>query len=164
MSKLTLPKRPKYYPSLTIQYRTGCGSVFVTISVDESGAPVETFINIGKSGGCTQAFAETVGKMTSVGLRCGVGVEEIVSQYSGVQCKGGAWDNGERVNSCPDAVASALKLVAGGLGAKLAMIMSNSVASPGGTLERGEAVELSDEDVQKRVAEQRAEREKVGAG
>ncbi len=164
MSKLSLPKRPKYYPSLTFQYRTGCGSVFVTVSVDESGAPMETFINVGKSGGCTQAFAETVGKMTSVALRCGIGVEEIISQYSGVTCRGGAWDNGERVDSCSDAVAKSLKVVIGSLGAKLASVMAGVVQSESQLGGKLEAPELAAEEVEQRVAAQKAERLRVSAG
>jgi hypothetical protein len=140
---------------MTFQYHTGCGSVFVTITVDGSGNPVEAFINIGKSGGCTQAFAETVGKMTSIGLRCGIGVDEIIAQYSGIQCNGGSWDDGVRVTSCSGAVSLALKEIVSGLGARLAGLMSGSAQQV------AKHPDLTDDEVAEQVAQLRAERDKL---
>ena len=111
MEKLAPPKRPKSYTSTSEKFSTGCGDIFVHISVDEDGNPVELFASMGKAGGCSNAMLEAVGKATSIGLRCGIDPKEFVKQYVGIRCPSPTWDNGEQILSCIDAMGKALKTI-----------------------------------------------------
>lgn len=109
MEKLTLSKRPRTLPATVTRYRTGCGSVYVTVSVDEDGTPLELFANMGKTGGCSMAMLEAVGKSVSVGLRCGVDPKEYIEKLVGIACPSQSWDNGEHIMSCIDAMGRELR-------------------------------------------------------
>ena len=79
VDRLVMPKRPHSYPGETISVKTGCGTIFGTVSVDETGYPIEVF-GRGK-GGCMSVSLEALGKATAVGLRCGVDAQEFIDQY-----------------------------------------------------------------------------------
>ncbi len=117
-SKLLPPPRPQTYPGSTTRYSTACGKVYVTVCVDSFGYPVEVFARMGKVGGCPSAFLEAVSRTISVALRCGIDAAEIASQYIGINCTGGAWDQGTRITSCVTAIGLELKRVMNGLSAK----------------------------------------------
>ena len=102
-------KRPKSYTSVSEEYQSGCGSIFVHVSSDKDGNPVELFANMGKAGGCSMAMIEAVGKSTSIGLRCGISPQVYVKQFVGIRCPSPSWEDGEQHLSCIDAMGKALR-------------------------------------------------------
>ncbi len=120
-------KRPKTLSGSTTSVRTPMGNLFVTVnSADDK--PFELFAQIGKAGSDIIAFTEAIARLISLALRCGVSVEEIVTQLEGI---GGARSVGfgpNRIMSVPDAIGQALR--------SLAQSSSGSnTASNGSTLE-----------------------------
>ncbi|KKK61649.1 hypothetical protein LCGC14_3012200 [marine sediment metagenome] len=95
-SKIVPCKRAKVYDSSSEEFVTGCGSLFVHVSMDPDGNPVELFSSMGKAGGCSPAMLEAVGKATSIGLRCGIDPQAFVKQYIGIRCPSPQWDDGEQ--------------------------------------------------------------------
>lgn len=99
--------RPAKLSGFTQRVRTGCGTMFVTVNLDEEGNPIETFINTGASGGCS-AFGEGIGRLISLGLRSGLPAEAIVDQLTSVKCpsfeRRKARENGLKGKSCPDVI------------------------------------------------------------
>jgi ribonucleoside-diphosphate reductase alpha chain len=101
-------KRPKTLQGHTTSIRTPLGNLFVTVNTVE-GKPFELFAQIGKAGSDVVAFTEGIARLISLALRCGVSVDEIVTQLEGI---GGARSVGfgpNRIMSVPDAIGRALK-------------------------------------------------------
>jgi ribonucleoside-diphosphate reductase alpha chain len=108
--RLALPKdRPDVIPGVTIRQKTGCGSLFVTVNNDHNGKPFEVFCIMGKSGGCAMSMAEAIGRLTSLALRSGIPVEKVIDQLSGVMCHRPVGLGREKILSCADAIAKALR-------------------------------------------------------
>lgn len=107
VQRLALPRRPKSYSGETVAIKTGCGTVFVTVSVDADGYPIETFVH-GK-GGCMAVSLEALGKTASIFLRIGGDAQELVDQYRHMICPSVGWDNGTRISSCAAALGMAIK-------------------------------------------------------
>jgi ribonucleoside-diphosphate reductase alpha chain len=101
--------RPKTLQSATTKISTGYGEIFINITYDDNGDPFETFISTGKSGGLFASNAEAIGKVVSVALRSGVPPEEVIDVLENIRAPKRAWDEGEQIESIPDAVATALK-------------------------------------------------------
>jgi ribonucleoside-diphosphate reductase alpha chain len=101
-------KRPKTLSGHTTSIRTALGNLFVTVNTAD-GKPFELFAQIGKAGSDVVAFTEAVARLISLALRCGVSVDEIVTQLEGI---GGARSVGfgpNRIMSVPDAIGQALR-------------------------------------------------------
>jgi ribonucleoside-diphosphate reductase alpha chain len=101
--------RPEVLMGYTIKLKTGCGSIYVTINVDETNRPFEVFTRIGKSGGCAASQSEAVGRLVSTCLRAGMALREVVKQLKGISCHQPVWGTGGRVLSCSDAIGKALE-------------------------------------------------------
>ncbi len=104
-------KRPKTLVGNTTSVHTALGNLFVTVNT-VAGKPFELFAQIGKAGSDVVAFTEAVARLVSLALRCGVSVDEIVAQLTGI---GGARSVGfgpNRIMSVPDAIGRALKELA----------------------------------------------------
>ena len=103
---------PRVLKGETHQIRTGHGNMYVTINEDGSGGDerhaVETFINIGKSGGCTNAMTEALGRLISLALHNGVKIEDVIKQLHGISCGHTYRVDGKHVLSIPDGVAHIL--------------------------------------------------------
>jgi len=99
--------RPKITTGRTIETRTGCGSLYVTINEDEQGI-AEVFVQLGKSGGCAASQTEAIGRLLSIALRSWVNPEALIRQLKGIRCPSIGFDNGEIVTSCADGVAKIL--------------------------------------------------------
>jgi hypothetical protein len=112
------PKRPHVYPGDTYSFSTACGSIYITVSHDDTGYPTEVFARMGKVGGCASATLEAVARSVSVALRCDVDAAELASQYIGITCTGGGWDHGKRITSCVSAIGMALQEYIASLGIK----------------------------------------------
>jgi len=104
-------KRPKTLSGQTTSIGTALGNLFVTVN-SADGKPFELFAQIGKAGSDVVAFTEAIARLVSLALRCGVSVDEIVTQLEGI---GGARSVGfgpNRIRSVPDAIGQALKNLA----------------------------------------------------
>ena len=111
-SRKIMPRpRPGRTYGVTQRIKTGCGNLYVTINSDDKGM-CEVFAQMGKTGGCASSQIEAAGHLISLALRSGVKIDAIIKQLIGIRCPSPAWENGEMVLSCPDAIAQVLKKVA----------------------------------------------------
>lgn len=100
-------KRPEMLSGSTFEINTGFGPLFITVNnYDEK--PFEVLCNIGKSGASENAKAEACGRLISLALRCGISLQHIIEQISGIV--GGTAQHTEYglVTSIPDAIAKVL--------------------------------------------------------
>jgi len=95
--------RPVAAPGHTIQRRSHCGKLFVTVTTREE-KPFEVFIRFGKAGGCSSAMADGIARLVSYGLRSGLDSEDAIKALSGISCHLGP-------KTCLNEVASAIRLV-----------------------------------------------------
>jgi len=105
-----MKNRPDTLPSRTVKVPTGHGQLYITITEYE-GEPVEVFCTIGKSGASIMAKAEVTGRLTSLALRHGVPIGEVIKELkdiSGDQPR--AW-NKMLIKSIPDAVGKVLEQI-----------------------------------------------------
>jgi ribonucleoside-diphosphate reductase alpha chain len=108
-SKFIEPRpRPRVTEGRTIETRTGCGSLYVTINEDSEGI-AEVFVQLGKSGGCSASQTEAIGRLLSVSLRSWINPEVLIKQLKGIRCPSIGFDNGEIITSCADGVAKVLE-------------------------------------------------------
>ncbi|MFO7990993.1 MAG: LAGLIDADG family homing endonuclease, partial [Thermoplasmata archaeon] len=102
-------KRPHKVHGTTRKIPTGSGGLYITINRDEKGL-FEVFAQIGRSGGFTQSFTESIARLVSLCLRSGIPVEEVVKQLEGIRSPDGNFQpGGRKIFSIPDAIAKALK-------------------------------------------------------
>ncbi|WP_029896126.1 vitamin B12-dependent ribonucleotide reductase [Desulfohalovibrio reitneri] len=101
-------QRPEMVYGFTRKVRTGLGELYLTIN-EVDGKPFEVFATIGKSGHSIMAKAEAVGRLVSLALRSGIGVEEIVKQLEGIGGEYTVFAKKRLLKSIPDAVAYVLR-------------------------------------------------------
>ncbi len=101
-------KRPQYLEGFTEVIKTGYGNLYLTVNTYE-GRPFEVFVQIGKSGYTTMADAEAIGRLTSLALRSGIGVKDVVEQLEGIGGASPVFSEGKLVMSLPDAIAAVLR-------------------------------------------------------
>ena len=109
MNRVTPRVRPEVVSGRTYKVKTGYGSLFVTVNDDESGAPLEVFATLGKSGGFFQEQSEALCRLISVSLRSHIKVEEIIQQLKGIRGPMPVMTNKGTVLSLPDAIAQILE-------------------------------------------------------
>ena len=101
--------RPKTLESTTVEVKTGCGHLYVTIGCNGDGDPIEILATLGKAGGCSYCFSEALSRTISLGLRYGIPIADYVKQLRGLQCPSpNNWPKEERVLSCADGMAKVL--------------------------------------------------------
>lgn len=89
--------------------RGGCGKICVTLSHDSDKNPRDIFVNLGKGGGCANAWAESVGRLSSQVLQLGGSIQEnIIKQLQGIRCPQSVFSENGVVSSCCDGIAKAL--------------------------------------------------------
>ena len=96
----------------TIDRKSACGKMFITINRDEKGNIVESFVNVGKSGIC-KSNIDGINRLVSLSLRSGVKVEEIIDQLRGIVCPActKVKAKGEKIDgaSCADIIGRVLE-------------------------------------------------------
>ena len=100
--------RPLALPSITYQMETNphCGKIYITVTTDPAGHPLEVFVRFGKAGHCGAAIFDGVTKIVSYALRSGMDPQNAVKAFSGIICSYGR-------QTCLNAVAEALTDVIG---------------------------------------------------
>ena len=108
--ELLKKERPKTLESITERVDTGCGALYVIIGFDgEARTPVEVRAALGKAGGCSNCFLESLNRTVSLGLQYGIPAEEFVKELRGHKCpNSNMWPENEKVLSCPDGIAKVL--------------------------------------------------------
>ena len=102
--------RPDVVRGVTEKMRIGCGNLYITVNYDDIGI-CEVFTSTGKGGGCPSQ-SEATARLTSVALRSGVALEEILTQLKGIRCTSTVRQQGMKCTSCPDAIARTVGRVA----------------------------------------------------
>jgi ribonucleoside-diphosphate reductase alpha chain len=101
-------ERPKTISGTTHKVTTGCGSLYVTVNIDE-GEVFEVFAKLGKAGGCSACTTEALTRTISIGLRAGVDISEYFKTLKGISCNAPGLDGGIKICSCPDAIAQVIE-------------------------------------------------------
>jgi len=102
-------KRPKTLSAEIIKTRTGSGTLYTSVGLDDRGWPIELFINISKHGSEVSAFSEALGRVISIALQNGVNPQDLADTLIGITGDSIAWDNGKVIKSVPDAIGKILK-------------------------------------------------------
>ena len=109
-----LKVRPFKVIGSTYKLQTPVGNAFITINQDESGDPLEIFINVGKAGSDVAAMAEALGRTISTALRFRGSLSakdrayEIAKQLSGIGGRRSVGFGPNKIRSLPDAISAAL--------------------------------------------------------
>ena len=101
-------ERPVSLGGWTYRMQTGCGPLYVTINEDENGL-FELFTTMGKAGGCAASQSEAIGRMVSLAWRSGVQPEEVTKQLLDISCHSPSGFGENKILSCADAVAKAIR-------------------------------------------------------
>ncbi len=80
----TTQARPRSLPSTTTRLQTELGNLYVTLSMDEDGAPFEVFGRLGKGGTFQHGVTELACRLISLHLRRGTPMEEVIDQCQGI--------------------------------------------------------------------------------
>ena len=88
--------------------QTGCGPLYVTINEDEEGL-FELFTTMGKAGGCAASQSEAIGRMVSLAWRSGVQPNQVIKQLLDISCHSHSGFGENKILSCADAVAKAIR-------------------------------------------------------
>lgn len=93
-----------------IRLRKACdvGRVYTSVFFEEGDGPVEVFVNLGKSGGYLAGSAEVTGRLASLALKYGAGLEEVADELVGISCGQRVGFGNGTVLSMFDAVGKAL--------------------------------------------------------
>ena len=93
--------RPQRLPGTTYKMRTHCGKIYVTITTDADGRPLEIFCRFGKAGHCGAAIFDGMTRILSYAFRSGMDPADAVKAFSGIVCHQGR-------HTCLNAVSEAL--------------------------------------------------------
>ena len=105
----TKRERPFLLRGKSIEMKTGCGPLYVTINEDEHGL-FELFNTMGKAGGCAASQSEALGRLVSLAWRSGIDADAIVKQLIGITCHKHVGFGQNKILSCSDAIAKAIRL------------------------------------------------------
>ncbi|MEQ8175855.1 MAG: adenosylcobalamin-dependent ribonucleoside-diphosphate reductase [Syntrophomonadaceae bacterium] len=107
--------RPQWTSGITERIDTGCGKMYLTVNRDpNTDEVIETFITTGSDGGCL-IFTEAASRLTSMAIRAGVSLQDIIEQLKSTHtCP--SWARARSTGkplsagkSCPSAIANALE-------------------------------------------------------
>lgn len=100
--------RPDALDTVVQRIDTGYGKLYVRIGIDDDGDPVEVFLTKGQSGGLLNAMLEALSKSLSNALRSGTDPEVLADDLVGIRMDKVENDNGDTIQSIPDAVGIAM--------------------------------------------------------
>lgn len=103
-----MTNRPSTLPSKTVKVPTKYGQLYITVA-EREGNPTEVYCTVGKSGASTMAKAEAVGRLSSLALRSGATIDQVVNQLINIDGGGDTVWRGQQIKSIPDAVGKVLK-------------------------------------------------------
>jgi len=87
---IALPPKKKATPVMArgVRLKKKCdlGSVYTSIFYEAGDGPVEVFVTLGKSGGFMAGAAEAIGRLASLSLKYGAGLDEIADNLVGISC------------------------------------------------------------------------------
>lgn len=106
--------RERILEGKTVKLRAGCGNIFITVNFSKAGKPTEVFVRLGKTGGCSSSQTEAIGRLITLLLRKGCGIEDITKHLKGISCHNPMGLGKNKVSSCADAVGKALEELLGG--------------------------------------------------
>lgn len=99
----------KAYRSLNIRTIVPEGTMYVTVVEDEEHRASQIFVSIGKAGAQLSAWADALGRLATVLLESGIGINTIIEELSSLTSDKVAINtNGEEVHSGPEGLAMAL--------------------------------------------------------
>lgn len=103
-------KRGKKTYGFTEKISTPLGSCYITINKnkDDDLAPIEMFIQLGKTGGSIKSFTEAIAKLISRDLKRMVPPHEIAKAIIGIKSEDGGFDSGTKFSSIPDLIGKKL--------------------------------------------------------
>ncbi len=81
----TTRSKPRSLPSTTTKLSTEMGNLYVTVSTDEDGEPIEVFGWLGKGGSFQHGVTELACRLISLHLRRGTPLDEVIDQCRGIQ-------------------------------------------------------------------------------
>lgn len=94
----------------TERIEVGCGKTLWCTINSEGDEVKETFVTLGKTGGCINSFTQSIGRLASISLQHGVSPEVIVKQLKGIRCPNPSFSKKHRrVLSCSDAVGKSIE-------------------------------------------------------
>jgi ribonucleoside-diphosphate reductase alpha chain len=96
-------------PSHSYPVTTPMGKLRLFVTELEDGTPFEVFAIIGRAGSDVMAFTEAIGRLISLGLRCGIPAHLIAEQLRGIGGSRSAGFGPDRVRSVPDAIGKVLQ-------------------------------------------------------
>jgi len=103
--EIVITRRPESLPTETTKVRTGCGSLFITISKDKNCFEID--LHLGKAGSCTQAMLEVIRGLLTICRRQlnPIPRKLIIRQLDGIRCP----TDSAFFPSCPQAICNVLK-------------------------------------------------------
>jgi ribonucleoside-diphosphate reductase alpha chain len=102
--------RPTITVGKVIHKMTGCGDLAIQVMGDGNGRnPIEVMAQLGKSGDCAKCQNASLSLVITTGLKYGVPPEEFIDKLRGHSCPGQMPGGADRILSCPDAIARALR-------------------------------------------------------
>lgn len=88
---LVHPTRGSVAAGKTYRYKVGDRKVYVTVNRDDSGRPIETFINLSRPADGERVAADIIGRLISLALKHGATHRELFKHLSGHQDQSGAF-------------------------------------------------------------------------
>ena len=101
--------RPEALKGVVRRLESPLGTMYVTITEDEKGQPMEVFMSLGKAGGALMADVEAIGRLISLALRSGIPITAIHRQLRGISSDRVMGLGQNKVMSVPDAIGIAIE-------------------------------------------------------
>lgn len=101
--------RPKETTGVNYRINTGCGHIYIMTGRNENGELIEIMATLGHAGGCAMSQLEALTRSISLGLKYGVPIEDLKDELEFIRCPTPAFDEGEEILSCADAIAKVLE-------------------------------------------------------
>lgn len=96
--------RPVGLSGVTVRKATPLGNLYLTLNTAD-GQPFELFAQLGKAGSDVAAFTESIARLVSLGLRCGIDPQEVADEMAGIGGNRSVGFGPNRIKSVPDAIA-----------------------------------------------------------